>query len=264
MAELNYAKISWGEQSLALARQPSDYWYFVDYDPAELIDGAAVEAIIQNNGTPDHPDIHIETDDPLLAFTITNYIQNEQPFFGSKMYGMYPEVIKKIQEFKSLLSATGFELDYLNARYTFIYNDAFFDTMEVDRIEQWEAGLGLQGNADLSLKDRRNAIKARLLSTFKLNTQSIKDIVATFTDAECVSHFSNSTLWVEVKLPPSDLTNSWPNIEAEIKRRLPAHIGLNVRRYWGSWGDIKDGFASWDALSTQCLSWEAVRTYYVS
>ena len=258
-----YAYITWGDQTLYLAKQPSDYWYFIDQKPP-YYGQMPVKVTIENIGTTDKPKIVVGTDDPLLAYALTNFASTSpnQSFFGYKIYNMYPQVIQVLKEFEGILNAIGFELDYLRCRLTFIYNDAFLSTMSEARTATWEAALGISSQSFQTLDERRNMVKARIQATFKLNTQSIATIVSTLTGATCVSSFHDSTIWVEIKLPVDDKRENFDDVEAELARRIPAHLMLNINRWFGNWGDIKKGYTSWREVKDALKTWDDVKYYY--
>lgn len=118
--------------------------------------------------------------------------------------------------------------------------------------------------ADSSLDDRRDTIIARIRGQGKLNTALISSIVNAFTGGTANSYIEDSVLYVEITPPPNNKQYQFANVEQELKKKAPAHLGLNVSRHYSTWGQIKEKFANWDAIKSTFTDWEEVKLYIVT
>ena len=171
------------------------------------------------------------------------------------MNSYYPEVIRSIAEFNAIIEGEYPEFDELSKHRKTIVNDAYLSTMCEERVEQWENILGITPLSNSSIEDRRDTIIARIRGQGKLNTELINSIVNAFTGGTAHSWIEDSVLYVEITPPPENKTFLFPNVEQELKQKVPAHLGLQVSRNYYTWGeinktyntwqDVKDGFTTW-------------------
>ena len=137
----------------------------------------------------------------------------------------------------------------------------WLSTMDESRILQWEQILHITPLEDSTLQDRREVIIARIFGGFKLNTQSIENIVHTFTNGYAGSWFKDSTIYVIVYPPQGNKQYKFENIEAELMRRKPAHLNMIVDRGYPYWQDIYDYMDDWQDVIDTCETWDDVKMY---
>ena len=70
----------------------------------------------------------------------------------------------------------------------------------------------------------------------------------------------NSTLYIEVLPPRGNKQYKFDNVIKAIEPKVPAHLGLSVKRGYSTWGEIKTNFASWEAVASQD-DWETIKLY---
>lgn len=184
--------------------------------------------------------------------------------YQERMIGYYPQVIAAIEEFRAIIDAEYPEMEELDDDKTSTINDAYLITMGEDRIKSWEKILNIAPLADSSLDDRRDTIIARIRGQGKLNTALISSIVNAFTGGTANSYIEDSVLYVEITPPPNNKQYQFANVEQELKKKAPAHLGLNVSRHYSTWGQIKEKFANWDAIKSTFTDWEEVKLYIVT
>lgn len=184
--------------------------------------------------------------------------------YQERMIGYYSQVIAAIEEFKAIIDAEYPEMEELDDGKTSTINDAYLITMGEDRIKSWEKILNIAPLAGSSLDDRRDTIIARIRGQGKLNTALISSIVNAFTGGTANSYIEDSVLYVEITPPPNNKQYQFANVEQELKKKAPAHLGLNVSRHYSTWGQIKEKFASWDAIKSTFTDWEEVKLYIVT
>lgn len=257
---MTYISISNQGKTYYLMEQPDLRWYFTDKissltdDTVVSIEFTAIDGVI----------VDINTDNQYIIDVLTNFIRTDQPYHGYEMLNYYPEVIKIIKEYQALVNAMGFEIDFLKCNFNLSFNDAFLTTMGEERVIQWERALGIVPSDDSTLADRRTAITARLQSAFKLNSNSIDNLVRTMSGYSSASHFKDSCIYVEINTPSGDRTVSFPEIESELLRRVPAHLQLNVTRKYATWRDVKNNLNSWKELYETFPNWDELKFHKFS
>lgn len=258
---MDYVTIFYDGIDYYLLKQPDDTWYFTDLLPP-INDESP---IIINITFDDNSNVTINTDDSFLKDTLLNFTKTgNYSYFGQRMIDYYPEVVKVLLEYQGLIHAVGFEIDFLRGHFSFSYNDAFLTSMGENRIIEWEKALGITPNDNSTLNDRRKVIMARIQGGFKLNTESIENIVRTLTDGSCESYIQDSCLYVEVRPPQGNRQLSFQTVEDELQRRIPAHLGLNIGRWYSRWQDVRDNFGSWQDVYNSFGNWQDVRFYTAS
>lgn len=177
---------------------------------------------------------------------------------GTRMLNYYPEVIKKIHEFKAITDSEGHEFDELQLSSEVVLNNAYLFTMDEGRIIEWEKILSIRPLEDSSLDDRRETIVARLRGQGKLNTALINSIVNVFTGGTANAWVKDSTLYVEITPPPNNKSYKFANVEQELKNKIPAHLGLQISRNYYTWDEIRNNFATWNDINSDFDKWEDV------
>lgn len=177
--------------------------------------------------------------------------------YEDRMINYYPLVISAITEFKAIIDSEYPEFDELDKARQRVLDDAYLTTMGEDRITQWEQILKITPLPDSSLEDRRDTILARIRGQGKLNTETINSIVHTFTGGTAISWVENSCLYVEITAPPSNKSYKFANVEQELKKKIPAHLGFNVRRNYSEWQDVLDNQVIWQTVY-DLGEWESV------
>ncbi len=204
--------------------------------------------------------IELEVDDPELYRTLTLIVTEGDTTSGERMRQYYPEAIQRILEFQALIRSEGYEVDFLKSGVSLCVNEAYLTTMGEDRIAEWEKALGIAPSEDETIQDRRDVIIARIRGQGKLNTALINSIVGAFTEGTADSYIRDSVLYVDITPPPNNKQYKFENVEGEISKKIPAHLGLSVRRNYATWGEVKENFADWNAVKS-LNSWEELMLY---
>jgi hypothetical protein len=254
---MTYAQVTKNGETFWLIKQPNSDWYFTDVNPFNVNETPILVTVeVEDDFT-----VEISVDDENLAYALLHLFVDNQSFYGYKMINYYPIAINSLLEFKALIHALGFEIDYLKCQFRFSYDDFFLQTMGENRVKEWENILQIVPPDGMSLDERRRIIIARLQSRFKLNTESINRIVNTLTGGRAYSRVINSNLYVIIYTQSGDKNTTFPAVEAELLRRIPAHIGLGIDRYYGTWGQIKSDFTSWQDVYATFPTWDDVKFY---
>lgn len=181
--------------------------------------------------------------------------------YRHRMNSYYPQVLNTIVEFQAILNADSHEFDVLDEGKKSVLADTHLTTMGIGRVEQWENILSITPLDDSTLQDRRDTIIARIRGQGKLNTTLINSIVNAFTGGRATSWVEDGVLYVEITPPPNNKAYRFENVEQEIAKKVPAHIGLQVSRNYYEWGEIGDTFATWNDLKNGFTNWEEVYLY---
>lgn len=177
-----------------------------------------------------------------------------------KMMNFLPEYWHSNHDMIQILQTIADEIVLLHAKYQIIYTNAFILIASESRVREWEKDLKIQPIG--SLYQRRLFILSKLRGNGKLNEVSIKSIVSSFTGGyDCIVTFSNSTITVRILPPNNGEVFVFSDIIRTITPRKPAHLGLVVKRYYSTWGDIKDQFTSWQDLNDSKTDWNAVKNH---
>ena len=157
--------------------------------------------------------------------------------YTERMWSYYPEVIKAILEFQSIINSEAPEIESINQGVQRVLDDAYLNTMSEDRLKQWEKILDIPALSS-PLERRREAVIARIIGQGKLNTESINRIVKVFTGGTANSWIKNNTLYVEVTPPPGSKDYEFDTLKRELTRKIPAHLGFKVERNYYTWGQV--------------------------
>ncbi len=181
--------------------------------------------------------------------------------YKERMLGYYPQVIREIFEFQAIIDAESEQMQAQSDGRDAVMNQSYLPTMGETRIKQWEKALGITPIQDSSLEDRRDTIVARIRGQGKLNEALISSIVNAFTGGKAKSWVENSTLYVEITPPPGNKQYQFANVEQELNKKLPAHLGLSVNRSYVDWNKIKSTFTTWQNVKDSFDTWEDVYLY---
>lgn len=181
--------------------------------------------------------------------------------YRNRMINYYPNIVKQIEEIQGIVDAEYPEFCELDTEREVVLANAWLSTMDESRILEWEQILHITPLEDSTLQDRREVIIARIFGGFKLNTQSIENIVHMFTNGYAGSWFKDSTIYVIVYPPQGNKQYKFENVEAELMRRKPAHLNMIVDRGYPYWQDIYDYMDDWQDVMDTCETWDDVKMY---
>lgn len=178
--------------------------------------------------------------------------------YRERMINYYPQVIQAIKEFQAIIDCESIEIQNLSDGVQRVIDDAYLTTMSIERIEQWENMLGIKPLENSSESDRRETIIARIRGQGKLNSEMINIIVGTFTGGTANSWVKDSVLYVEVTPPPDNKQYQFKNVEQELAKKVPAHLGFKVERNYYTWEEIENTYSTWGDVESNFDKWEDV------
>lgn len=183
-----------------------------------------------------------------------------------RMYSYYPPEIIRIRDIQAIIDAMCEMIYKCDLGYQAIYDNSTLISMNLERIKEWESMLNITPEQTVPdnevtpemLQKRRDVILARLKGLNKLNTKTINDIVHSFTRGDATSWFENGVIYVVINLPKEDKTYNFDEVERELKRRVPAHLGMEVSRKYYQWNKIKEATTSWGNVNNNFDNWQTV------
>lgn len=178
--------------------------------------------------------------------------------YKERMNSYYPEVIRSIEEFQAIIDAESKEFEDLEANTQSVLDNAHLITMNEHRIAEWEKMLKIKPLEGSTVDDRRDTVIARIRGQGKLNTNLINIIVNTFTGGTANSWIDNSILYVEITPPPNNKQYRFENVEQEIGKKVPAHLGFKIERNYYTWEEIQNNYATWEDVNSAFDKWEDV------
>lgn len=182
--------------------------------------------------------------------------------YNEHMLNYYPEIIKGILDFQSLIKTQSLQVEEMHKELTKILSNAYIEGADESKLAEWERLLGItplpQGEDDLEtyLSDRRETIMARLYKVEKLNTKSISDIVNIFTGGSATSYFKNGTIHINISPPKDNKQYKFANVEQELRDKIPAHLMFEVTREYYTWLQTKSSHATWGDVNSNFDNWE--------
>lgn len=252
---IKYVKIQVGEKVDYLEDMGEGRWVKLATAPGTPGTYHAVLTVIKDNGLMT---VYTNTDEDIGG--LLEVIVTDGSISGNRMMNYLPRYWWENVEMKQILQAQGFSIDILLKELQRIFTDAFIMTASEERVSEWELDLEIAPNGR-TLEQRRQYVLSKLRGVGKLNEEKIKGIVYAFTSGGAIVTFSDSTIWVKVLPPNNGGTFLFPDIERTLKPMIPAHLGLNIKRYYSTWGDIRDNFVSWDDVYSYNNDWNAVRNF---
>lgn len=176
----------------------------------------------------------------------------------------FPNVIRNIREFKVLAQTESVQLYHIHSEIIDILANAYVSTADIERITEWENWLEItpleQGEDSLEtwLQDRRETILARLYQPQKLNSETISNLVKIFTGGVAMSYFKDGIVYVFIELPADYKGYKLENVEQELRNKIPAHLGLQVKRSYHTWSYVQSTFSTWGDVKDNFSTWEDI------
>ena len=135
-----------------------------------------------------------------------------------------------------IINAISLFLDTINSLITKIYNNFYFDSLDIDGVEYFERLLKIIPKPNQTITDRRSQIRAKWLSKGKCDIVQIQQVCESWRQGEVDANFAQGVITLAFRNQqgiPDDLQNLLNAID-EIK---PAHLGYT---YYFKWLLIRD------------------------
>lgn len=178
---------------------------------------------------------------------------------GTKMIGWYPSAVVAVDTLRAVNDVVGHELDNARARGALLNNNAFLFWMDESRLAEWENALEIDVPENSTVEERRNVIIAKIRGQNKFNVSNIKSIVKTFTGGDAEVTVADGVISVKVLPPNNGQLYNQAALVWELKNKIPAHMQLNIERYYSTWGDVKNKETSWQSIRSGYTNWDALK-----
>ena len=178
---------------------------------------------------------------------------------GTKMIGWYPTTVVAVDALRAVNDVVGHELDNARARGALLNNNAFLFWMDESRLAEWENSLEIDVPENSTVEERRNVIIAKIRGQNKFNVSNIKSIVKTFTGGDAEVTVADGVISVKVLPPNNGQLYNQSALVWELKNKIPAHMQLNIERYYSTWGDVKNNETSWKGIRSGYTNWDALK-----
>ena len=178
---------------------------------------------------------------------------------GTKMIGWYPTTVVAVDAMRAVNDVVGHELDNARARGALLNNNAFLFWMDESRLAEWENALEIDVPENSTVEERRNVIIAKIRGQNKFNVSNIKSIVKTFTGGDAEVTVADGVISVKVLPPNNGQLYNQSALVWELKNKIPAHMQLNIERYYSTWGDVKNNETSWQSIRSGYTNWDALK-----
>lgn len=198
------------------------------------------------------------TDTDVLDSDLTTIVDTGT-LAGTKMIGWYPSAVVSVDTIHAINDVVGHELDNARARGALLNNNAFLFWMDESRLAEWENALEIDVPENSTVEERRNVIIAKIRGQNKFNVTTIKSIVKTFTGGDAEVTVADGIVSVKVLPPNNGQLYNLAALTWELKNKIPAHMLLNIERYYSTWGEIKNNETSWQTVRSGYTNWEALK-----
>lgn len=181
---------------------------------------------------------------------------------GKELMEHLPPYWHDVEEMQHIFHSEGVEFELLTEDVRNILKDAYIMTASEKRVSDWERQLKLPPTG--TLDDRRMVILQYIASNSKLSGTVIKSLVASLcNNARANVNFNDSTINVTVVPLPEHFLDEldFSLLENQLELRKPCHIGLNIKRGYSKWGDVKDTIPTWGDVKNNLKHWEGVYLY---
>lgn len=246
-------KVTIDGQDIYLEQQPNGSWEKLATAPAYGGVYPVTITVQAENGSV----TIVGSDDPELG-ELLRLIVLGKSIAAQRMLEYLPMFLREVHEIQAILESQGHEIDRLKDNIQLTINDAYILTASEARIQEWEQKLKIIPTG--TLMQRKQFLLATFRGQGKLNEDKIKTIVNAFTGGDAIVTFEDSTINVKILPPDAGDIYLFPDVERALKPRVPAHIGLSVRRWYSTWADIAKNFADW-ATVAEFGTWQDVKNY---
>lgn len=178
--------------------------------------------------------------------------------YKQQMLDYFPEVIKQIREFQELIDTQSLQIAEIHQGLTKILENSYVIDCDVNTLTMWERFLEITPLSGSTVDDRRDAIIARLFNIPKLNSQSISNLVGIFTGGTATSYFKDGVIHVSISPPSAMRVYKFENVEKELRKRIPAHLDLEIGVSYWTWNEVFSKNQTWGDIKSNHLDWNDV------
>lgn len=157
--------------------------------------------------------------------------ENAYPSNYEELKTYYPVWYRDVLEMDAIWQAMGHQLDGIQSGIVRAVDNCFIETADESTIKETEDYLEITYFGSLTLEERRALIKSNIIGSGKMSSTKIKEIVRTFTNAECEVSLNTGEINIEITFTenpgnPSDYVDT---LRSTLEKKLPAHLKLTLQ-----------------------------------
>ncbi len=167
-----------------------------------------------------------------------------------------PERLQGVTEFSALAGAVNPELDATNATAAAMVANAAISTADVAGLARWEAILGVSTPLTGTLKSRREALKARLMTKPPINLETLRGIIETYMGVAVEIGLDNSVVSV-VYRGTAKVADLRP-LYATLYETVPASLLVRIAYKYLIWQELDAQGLTFSGFDTKYLNWNTL------
>lgn len=167
-----------------------------------------------------------------------------------------PERLQSVTEFAALAGAVNPELDAVNAAISVMVANAAISTANAAGLSRWEAILGVSTPLSGTLKSRREALKARLMTKPPINLETLRGIIETYMGVSVEIGLADSVVSVVYRgtVKVADLRPLY----ATLYETIPASLLVQIAYKYLIWYELDAQALTFSALDALALNWNTL------
>lgn len=163
--------------------------------------------------------------------------------------------------YRSILEAEGAESERLSGAIDDALRQCFVETATWG-LDIWERMLDLASYADKPYEHRRARIISKLRGMETITPSLVKNVAESFLNGTVTVNESGAGFtitFVDTRgIPPN-----MDDLKAAINDIKPAHLAVDYRFRYTTWGELAASATTWGELASSRLSWEQLTTWKV-
>lgn len=167
-----------------------------------------------------------------------------------------PDRLQDIVEFGALADAVNPELDALSAAIGTMAANKAISTADTDGLARWEAILGVSTPLSGTLKSRREALKARLMTKPPINMETLRNIIETYMGVPVEIDLADSVVSVLYR-GTAKVADLRP-LYATLYETIPASLLVEIAYKYLLWAEMDAQGLDFDALDALGLNWDTL------
>lgn len=166
---------------------------------------------------------------------------------------LLPERLREVREFSALAEAIEQQLEKLNGRIKDMAENKAISASDESGVLRWEKMLGVSSPLNSTLKARREALTAKLMTKPPINLKVLKDIVETYMGLEVDVSVKGYT--VRVKYRGESRISDLIPLYVTIYEAIPANMLLNITYRYVNWEELDGLGMVFDELDEMAINW---------
>ena len=167
-----------------------------------------------------------------------------------------PERFQSVTEFLVLANAVNIELDKVNVAIGTMVENAAISTANAAGLARWEAILGVSTPLNGTMKARREALKARLMTKPPINLETLRGIIETYMGVQVELELNNSVVSV-VYRGTSKVADLRP-LYATIYETIPASLLVKIAYKYLIWYEMDAQGLIFSTLDAKGFDWNTL------